>query len=58
MFVIREKLRGFSLPLPKSRSTLLMELAHEIKELKEELEDRRYGTLLLVTITRTPHFTN
>lgn len=28
MFVIREKLRGFSLPLPKSRSTLLMELAH------------------------------
>ncbi|XP_052133076.1 protein unc-80 homolog [Frankliniella occidentalis] len=42
MFVIREKLRGFSLPLPKSRSTLLMELAHEIKELKEELDDKRY----------------
>ncbi|KAJ1528104.1 hypothetical protein ONE63_008019 [Megalurothrips usitatus] len=43
MFVIREKLRGLSLPLAKSRSALLMELAHEIKELKEELEDRRYN---------------
>lgn len=36
---IRDKIRGIGLPLPKSRGALLMELAHEMKELKEELED-------------------
>ncbi|GLG97294.1 Protein unc-80 homolog [Gryllus bimaculatus] len=41
-FVIREKMKGFSLPTPKGRGSLLMDLAHEMKELKEELEDRRY----------------
>lgn len=32
-------MRGIGLPLPKSRGALLMELAHQMKELKEELED-------------------
>ncbi|XP_046393341.1 protein unc-80 homolog [Ischnura elegans] len=41
-FVIREKMQGFSLPAPKSKGSLLMELAHEMKELKEEIEDRKY----------------
>ncbi|KAF5273419.1 hypothetical protein FQA39_LY07436 [Lamprigera yunnana] len=36
---IRDKIRSIRLPLPKSRGALLMELAHEMKELKEELED-------------------
>ncbi|KAK6643812.1 hypothetical protein RUM43_000075 [Polyplax serrata] len=38
-FIIREKLKGYSLPVTKCRSALLIELAHEIKELKEELEN-------------------
>ncbi|XP_066993860.2 protein unc-80 homolog [Anabrus simplex] len=41
-FVIREKLKGYSLPTAKGRSALLQDLAHELKELKEELEDHRY----------------
>ncbi|KAK4883609.1 hypothetical protein RN001_006928 [Aquatica leii] len=36
---IRDKIRSIGLPLPKSRGALLMELAHEMKELKEEIED-------------------
>ncbi|RZC42316.1 unc-80 -like protein, partial [Asbolus verrucosus] len=36
---IRDKMRGIGLPFPKSRGALLMELAHQMKELKEELED-------------------
>lgn len=36
---IRDKIRGAGLPPPKSRGALLMELAHEMKDLKEELED-------------------
>lgn len=38
---IRDKLRGIGLPQPKSRGALLMELAHEMKELKDELEDSK-----------------
>lgn len=36
---IRDKIRGIGLPFPKSRGALLIELAHQMKELKEELED-------------------
>lgn len=42
-FIIREKLKGYSLPVTKCRSALLMDLAHEIKELKEELENGKTG---------------
>nr|CAD7443504.1 unnamed protein product [Timema bartmani] len=42
-FLIREKLKGYNLPIAKCTGSLLMDLAHEMKELKEELEDRRYG---------------
>ncbi|XP_021940294.1 protein unc-80 homolog isoform X4 [Zootermopsis nevadensis] len=41
-FLIREKLKGFNLPIVKCKGMLLMDLAHEMKELKEELEDHRY----------------
>ncbi|XP_069694357.1 protein unc-80 homolog isoform X2 [Periplaneta americana] len=41
-FVIREKLKGFNLPIVKCKGMLLMDLAHEMKELKEELEDHKY----------------
>nr|CAD7425389.1 unnamed protein product [Timema monikensis] len=41
-FLIREKLKGYNLPIAKCTGSLLMDLAHEMKELKEELEDRRY----------------
>ncbi|KYB29509.1 Protein unc-80 homolog-like Protein [Tribolium castaneum] len=41
---IRDKIRGIGLPFPKSRGALLMELAHEMKELKEELEDASENT--------------
>lgn len=36
---IRNKMRSIGLPLPKSRGALLMELAHEMKVLKEELDE-------------------
>ena len=36
---IRDKMVGIGLPHPKSRGALLMELAHAMKELKEELEE-------------------
>lgn len=39
---IKDKIRGIGLPQPKSRGALLMELAHEMKELKEELEESKY----------------
>ncbi|KAJ8932970.1 hypothetical protein NQ314_014301 [Rhamnusium bicolor] len=36
---IRNKMRSIGLPLPKSRGALLLELAHEMKVLKEELDE-------------------
>lgn len=41
--IIREKLKGYCLPVTKCRSALLIDLAHEIKELKEELENGKIG---------------
>lgn len=44
-FLIRERMRGMPEPNSiKSRGALLLELARELRELKEELEERRYGT--------------
>lgn len=43
-FLIRERMRGMPEPTSiKSRGALLLELARELRELKEELEERRYG---------------
>lgn len=40
--LVKEKL-GCSALLPrKAKGALLLELAHEMKELKEEVEDRKY----------------
>lgn len=39
---IRNKMRSIGLPLPKSRGALLMELAQEMKMLKEELDECEY----------------
>ncbi|XP_076295580.1 unc80, NALCN channel complex subunit isoform X9 [Lasioglossum baleicum] len=38
---IRSKINGDTKTVPKSRSTLLTDLIHELKDLKEEIEDRR-----------------
>lgn len=40
-FIIREKMFGIS--GPKCRAALLTELIGEMKSLKEELEDKKYG---------------
>lgn len=42
--LIRERIKGMPEPsMIKSRGALLLELARELRELKEELEERRYG---------------
>lgn len=41
--IIREKINGSSTTVPKSRSALLMDLIHDLKNLKEEIDDRRIG---------------
>ncbi|XP_046670285.1 uncharacterized protein LOC124360589 isoform X5 [Homalodisca vitripennis] len=41
-FIIREKMSGLSTIAPKCRGALLIELMHEMKQLKEELDDRKY----------------
>ncbi|KAG7191052.1 hypothetical protein KM043_007098 [Ampulex compressa] len=43
--VIREKINGNSTTVPKSRGTLLADLIHELKDLKEEIEDRRFDEM-------------
>lgn len=44
-FIIRERLRGTP-PQGgiKSKGALLLELARELRDLREELEEKRYGT--------------
>lgn len=43
-FMIRERMRGMPPPGgPKSRGALFLELARELRDLKDELEERRYG---------------
>lgn len=47
-FMIRERMRG--MPPPggtKSRGALFLELARELRDLKDELEERRYGNDLI-----------
>lgn len=41
--IIREKINGNATTVPKSRGTLLTDLIHELKDLKEEIENRRFG---------------
>lgn len=42
-FVIREKLQGCFMAITKCRATLLTELLHEMKDLKEELDNGKPG---------------
>lgn len=43
-FLIRERMRGMPAPNTiKSRGALLLELSRELRDLREELEERRYG---------------
>ena len=43
-FLIRERMRGMAAPNTiKSRGALLLELARELRDLRDELEERRYG---------------
>lgn len=39
---IRNKMRSIGLQLPKSKGALLMEMAHEMKMLKQELDECKY----------------
>lgn len=44
-YLIRERMHGMPEPATiRSRGALLLELARELRELREELEERRYGT--------------
>ncbi|XP_032667266.1 protein unc-80 homolog isoform X6 [Odontomachus brunneus] len=43
--IIREKINGSSTTVPKSRGALLMDLIHDLKNLKEEIEDRRFDEM-------------
>ena len=47
---IKDKMRGINLPQQKCKGALLMELAHEIKELKEELEESKFDFIYLLDI--------
>jgi len=40
--LVKEKLGCTNLLPKKAKGALLLELAHEMKELKEEVEDRKY----------------
>lgn len=35
--LIRDRVHGWSLPPPRCRGSLLLDLAHQVKQLKEEL---------------------
>lgn len=49
--LIRERMRGPPEPTSiKSRGALLLELARELRELKEELEERRYGSYIQLSM--------
>ncbi|XP_046741954.1 protein unc-80 homolog isoform X2 [Diprion similis] len=37
--IIRKKINGIGMPVPKSRGTLLTDLSHDLKDLKEEIDD-------------------
>lgn len=50
-FLIRERMRGMPAPNSiKSRGALLLELARELRDLRDELEERRYGMLQFPSI--------
>lgn len=55
---IRNKMRSIGLPLPKSRGALLMELAHEMKVLKEELDECKAGFRVFVIHFKNVYFSN
>ncbi|CAG5075777.1 Similar to unc80: Protein unc-80 homolog (Drosophila melanogaster) [Cotesia congregata] len=40
--IIRGKINGDTLAYPKSRGTLLGDLLHELRDMKEEIEDRKF----------------
>lgn len=40
---IRAKINGDTKSVPKSRGSLLTDLIHELRKLKEEIEDRKFG---------------
>lgn len=53
-YLIRERMKGVSEPSSiKSRGALLLELARELRELKELLEERRNGKRIIWNILET-----
>ncbi|XP_022249198.1 protein unc-80 homolog isoform X2 [Limulus polyphemus] len=55
--LIREKLQGFSLPTPKSRGTLLMDLVAEMKALKDDLVSRKLDSYSIGDISQSTSYT-
>lgn len=53
--IIREKINGSTTTVPKSRGALLMDLIHDLKNLKEEIEDRRFGQCLRLRCSAPPN---
>ncbi|XP_044582754.1 protein unc-80 homolog isoform X6 [Cotesia glomerata] len=43
--IIRGKINGDTLAYPKSRGTLLGDLLHELRDMKEEIEDRKFDEM-------------
>ncbi|XP_046741999.1 protein unc-80 homolog isoform X7 [Diprion similis] len=43
--IIRKKINGIGMPVPKSRGTLLTDLSHDLKDLKEEIDDRKFDEM-------------
>lgn len=42
-FLIRERMRGIASTAAKSKGAILLDLARELRDLKEDLDERRYG---------------
>jgi len=50
-YLIRERMRGSTPSCGiKSRGALLLELARELRDLRDELEERRYGKIEITII--------
>lgn len=47
--IIREKINGITI-VPKSRGALLNDLMNELRDLKEEIEEKRFGTFFFTVL--------
>jgi hypothetical protein len=45
--IIRDKINGRNISVPKSRGAVLTDLFNELRKLKEEIEDRKFGNSIV-----------